>query len=134
MSWMLDTNAWIQILKNPGGHIEQTLRSHLTTDILLCSVVKAELLHGANKYERRDLRLATLERLFIPFNSIPFDDESARHYADIRHGLERAGEIIGANDLMIAAICRANGLTLVTANTKEFLRVPDLTIEDWSIA
>jgi tRNA(fMet)-specific endonuclease VapC len=132
MAWLLDTNAWIQILKRPGGSLEQVVISHSPDDILLCSVVKAELWHGALKYERRDRRLAVLAKLFAAFLSFPFDDDAAWHYAEIRHQLEAAGRVIGPNDLKIAAICRANGLTLVTSNTTEFSRVPDLQIEDWT--
>ena len=70
--------------------------------------------------------------LFAGFVSLPFDDDAAWHYADIRHQLETAGCVIGPNDFKIAAICRANSLTLVTSNTAEFSRVPNLAIEDWS--
>jgi tRNA(fMet)-specific endonuclease VapC len=132
MAWLLDTNAWIQILKKPGGSIEQTVVRHPPHEILLCSVVKAELWHGAHKYQRRDQRLAVLSQLFAAFLSLPFDDDAAWHYAGIRHELEAAGLVIGPNDLKIAAICRANGTALVTSNMAEFSRIPDLRIEDWS--
>jgi len=132
MAWLLDTNAWIQILKQPGGRLEQEVLSRPPSEIVLCSIVKAELWHGANKYARRDRRLAALDMLFAPFVSFPFDDDAARHDADIRHHLEQAGIVIGPNDLKIAAICRARGLTLVSSNTAEFLRVPGLPVEDWS--
>lgn len=59
MPWLLDTNAWIQILKLPAGKLEQKVLSHPPADIVLCSIVKAELWHGANKYERRDRRLGS---------------------------------------------------------------------------
>jgi tRNA(fMet)-specific endonuclease VapC len=132
MAWLLDTNAWIQILKQPAGRLEQEVLSRPPSEIVFCSIVKAELWHGANKYARRDRRLAALDALFAPFVSYPFDDQAARHYADIRHRLEQAGIVIGPNDLKIAAICRARGLILVSSNTGEFLRVPGLRVEDWS--
>ena len=132
MAWMLDTNTWIQILKKPGGSLEQTVVSHPPDEILLCSGVKGELWHGAHKYERKDRRLAVLAKLFAAFLSLPFDDNAAWHYAEIRHQLEVAGIVIGPNDLKIAATCRANGHTLVTSNTAEFARVPGLSIEDWA--
>jgi tRNA(fMet)-specific endonuclease VapC len=132
MAWMLDTSTWIQILKRPGGSLEQTVLSHPPAEILLCSVVKGELWHGAHKYERRDRRLAVLAKLFAAFASHPFDDDAAWHYAEIRHQLEVVGYVIGPNDLKIAAISRVNDLTLVTSNTAEFSRVPDLKVEDWS--
>jgi tRNA(fMet)-specific endonuclease VapC len=134
MAWLLDTNAWIYHLKNPGGPIEQRLNRASPSEILLCSVVKAELWHGAQKYERQERRLAALQNLFQPLVSLPFDDTAARHYATIRHELESRGQVIGPNDLKIAAICQAHGLTLVTANTNEFGRVAGLKVEDWATA
>jgi tRNA(fMet)-specific endonuclease VapC len=100
-------------------------------DILLCSVVKAELWRGAEKCGNRERRRRALERLFAPFVSHPFDDQAAGHYADIRHQLEVQGSVIGPNDLKIAAIARAHGLTLVSAD-QGFGRVPGVTVEDWA--
>lgn len=131
MPWLPDTNVWISLLKNPGSQLEARVRALATTDILLCSIVKAELWHGAEKYGNRDRRLRALDMLFAPFVSVGFDDESARHYADIRHQLELQGAVIGPNDLIIAAIARAHGFTVVTRNATEFGRVPDLKTEDW---
>jgi tRNA(fMet)-specific endonuclease VapC len=65
-----------------------------------------------------------------PFRSFPFDDAAAREYGDIRHQLETDGRVIGPNDLKIAAIARAGGLTLVTADP-EFSRVRGLKVENW---
>ena len=134
MAWLLDTNAWILHLKSPGGVIEQRLNRISPSDVLLCSIVKAELWHGANKYERRERRLAALERMFAPFVSLPFDDAAARRYGDIRHDLETRSQVIGPNDLKIAAICLEHGLTLVSSNTGEFGRVAGLKVEDWAKA
>ena len=65
------------------------------------------------------------------FVSLPFDDAAALMYGRLRAELERAGTPIGANDLLIASIALANGLTLITHNTREFGRVPGLQIADW---
>ena len=134
MAWLLDTNAWIQHLKNPGGPIEQRLNQLSPSDILLCSVVKAELWHGAHKYERTERRLIALQNLFQPFVSLPFDDAAARLYGSIRHDLETRGQVIGPNDLKIAAISLAQGLTMVSNNASEFSRVSGLKAEDWTKA
>ena len=131
MACLLDTNAWIHHLKNPRGPIEQRLNRVSPSEILLCSIVKAELWHGANKYERRERRLAALTNIFQHFTSLPFDDAAASHYATIRHDLEARSLVIGPNDLKIAAICLAHGLTLVSSNTNEFSRVIGLRVEDW---
>lgn len=134
MAWLPDTNVWIQVLKNPGGSLEQKILSHPPDQICLCSVVKAELWHGAHKYANTARRLTNLNKLFAGFVSLPFDDNAAWHYGDIRHQLEIGGCVIGPNDLKIAAICLAHNLTLVTANIGEFSRVGSLRCEDWSSA
>ena len=131
MPWLPDTNVWISLLKNPGGQMEARVRAAATTDVLLCAIVKAELWHGAEKYGNRDRRVRALDMIFAPFVSLPFDDEAARHYADIRHRLELQGAVIGPNDLKIAAIARAHDLTVVTRNVTEFNRIPGLKMENW---
>ncbi len=66
-----------------------------------------------------------------PLRSLAFDDECAERYAEIRVRLEKAGTLIGPNDLLIAAIARVHGATLVTHNVREFSRVEGLRLEDW---
>ena len=131
MAFLLDTNAWIVYLKSAQSPIRSRLEKLTPADVLLCSVVKAELLHGAQKYGNRQRRLTILAETFAPYASVPFDDAAAAAYASIRHELETAGNVIGPNDLMIAAIAQANSLTLVTHNTAEFGRIASLRIEDW---
>lgn len=130
--FLLDTNVWILLLKQPPAALRAQLASHLPTQIVVCSVVKAELWCGAHKYQNAGQRRAVVESLLAPYASLPFDDAAGRHYGDIRHHLEIKGQLIGPNDLQIAAICRAHGLTLVSTNTSEFGRVPDLQVEDWT--
>ena len=129
MRYLLDTNVWIHYLKS-AAPVEDRLRQTPARDIAVCSVVWAELLHGARKYGRREERVAKVERTLSPFRSLPFDDAAARHYAAIRDDLETRGAIIGPNDLLIAAIGLANDLTPVTSN-HEFSRIEGLRIEDW---
>ena len=133
MAWLLDTNAWIQYWKNPGSLLADRVRLHLSKDIVTCAVVRAELLHGAEKYANRDERHELVVKTFSGLESHPFDDFAADYYALIRHHLEIRGKLIGPNDLMIAAIARSRGLILVTQNTSEFSRVDGLRIEDWTL-
>jgi tRNA(fMet)-specific endonuclease VapC len=79
-------------------------------------------------------QLAKLQQFFSPFASLVFDDRCAEIYGQVRADLARKGQMIGPNDLLIAAIALAHGLTLVTNNTGEFARVPGLVLEDWQIA
>jgi tRNA(fMet)-specific endonuclease VapC len=99
--------------------------------IFLCSVVKAELFYGAHK-SNNPLKTLRIQREFCNrFRSLPFDDTAAEVYGEIRANLEKRGQIIGPNDLIIASIAKANGLTLITHNSREFNRVEGLIVEDW---
>jgi tRNA(fMet)-specific endonuclease VapC len=129
--FLLDTNSWIVYLKSAESKVRQKLARLTPSDIAVCSVVKAELWHGAQKYGNPERRMAIVNQLLAPYQSYFFDDVSARAYARIRHELEVKGEVIGPNDLMIAAISEAHGLILVTTDTNEFSRVPNLRVENW---
>jgi len=98
---------------------------------VLCSVVVAELLFGALR-SSDPIKVENQVRSFcLGYRSLPFEDTAAGDYARIRNDLTMKGQIIGPNDLLIAAIALANHLVLVTHNTREFRRVVGLTLEDW---
>jgi len=94
-------------------------------------VVVAELFYGAFKSPRPAANLDLVRRFIAPLRSLPFDDKAAEVYGQIRAELEQRGQPIGPNDTMIAAIARANRVTLVTDNTAKFSRVPSLHLENW---
>jgi len=75
--------------------------------------------------------LRVFERFFRPFKSLPFDDRCAEEYGQIKAVLSAQGNLIGPNDLLIAAIARAHNAVLVTNNTGEFSRVTNLRLQDW---
>ncbi len=129
--YLLDTNSCIAILNGSSRTLLDRWRSCEPTDISLCAVVKAELLHGARRSTRVAENLETLAVFFAPYVSLPFDDTCAEHYGAIRAELEAMGRPIGPNDLFIAAIARAHGLSVVTHNTRELARVVGLAVEDW---
>jgi tRNA(fMet)-specific endonuclease VapC len=131
MSYLLDTNVCIRYLNGQSQAIRQRLESAEPEDILLCSIVKAELLYGVAKSGHPARNLSRLERFLAPFVSLPFDDEAAAVYGQLRSRLEKAGTLIGPNDLLIASVAVANSVTLVTHNVREFGRVTDLALEDW---
>jgi len=131
--YLLDTNAWVAYLRQNNPTLLQRLQQHQPADICLCSVVLGELWYGAVRSgpAHQAANFALIVRLRQQFVSIPFDDRAAEQYGRIRAHLAGQGTLIGPNDLMIAAIALANGLTLVTHNTAEFSRVPGLVLEDW---
>ena len=129
--WLLDSNACVALLNNSSESLTARLAELGPADVRVCSVVKAELLHGARKSDREAVNLRVLERFFSSLASLPFDDDAAVCYAGIRERLERSGTPIGPYDMMIAAIAIANDAVLVTHNVREFERVVGLKLEDW---
>lgn len=133
MRYLLDTNIVIFILKNPACRAAERLHQAQAVDVVSCAVVGAELHHGATKYGAPQKRKDAINGFMAQYQTLPFDATCVPHYARIRDELERVGQIIGGNDLMIAAIALANDLTVVTHNSGEFSRVSGLRVEDWSV-
>jgi len=133
LRYLLDTNMVSDLVRQPRGpvaaHIAEVGEDSICTSI----VVAAELRYGAEKStsqqlaERIDLLLPTVEIL-------PLAPPADRCYGEIRHHVTREGTPIGPNDLLIAAHALATDLRLVTANAREFERVPSLRIENWLLA
>ncbi len=134
MIYLLDSNVCIHLLNERNALIQRRFLAHLPADIALCSVVKAELFHGAWLSQRREANLHLLKAFFAPLQSLPFDDLCAEYYGQIRADLHKQGALIGPNDLMIATIARSHEATLVTHNTREFGCVAGLRMEDWEMA
>jgi len=130
LRYLLDTNILSDLVRRPGGAVAKRIADVGEDSICTSVVVAAELRYGAVKSgskplsDRVDLLLSALEILSL---ELPVDER----YAEVRHHLARQGTPIGPNDLLIAAHTLAADLTLVTANTREFERVPSLRVENW---
>ncbi len=133
MQFLLDTNVWIDCLKNPAGKNAIRLQGMQMSTIATCSIVRAELMHGALKYGNKARRVKLIETTLAPLKSYEFNDGDSDVYAIVRDRLERAGAIIGPYDLQIATIALRRQLTVVTGNVGEFRRVTGLIVEDWSV-
>lgn len=131
MRYLLDTNACISYMNGQAPGLREIFHSKASSDIVVSSITKAELYFGSQKSQARERSRAEQEVFFQHIDSLPFDDNAAEEYGSIRAYLERRGTPIGPHDMLIAAIARANGLIVVTHNTKEFSRIPGLNIEDW---
>ena len=129
--WLLDTSVCVLLINRSDERVSARLLEHAPSAVRLCSVVKAELFFGAQNSARLAENLQRVETFCRVFESLPFDDEAARHYGIVRAQLRREGRPIGANDLMIAAIALAESHVLVTRNVDGFSRVSGLEIESW---
>lgn len=133
MLYMLDTNICSYIIRNKSQSIKEKLQEvEKNHTIALSSIVVSELLYGATKKDSP--KLMRIVSAFID-NFIIYDyaKVSAQSYANIRTDLEKKGQIIGANDLLIASHTLSLGAVLVTNNTREFKRVEKLSLEDWTL-
>ena len=131
--YLIDTNVCIHFLNGSSLAIKKHFQEYSPKDIVLCSVVKAELLFGARKSQRVEANLQILRHFFTPLDSLPFDDRCAEEAGLIRADLGAQGTPIGPNDLLIAATARTHDVLLVSHNCNEFARVTGLKLTDWEI-
>jgi len=135
VSYLLDTNAVIALLKNQPGTFRKRLRRVVSKDaaVAVSSIVLYELWYGVARSVRRRENAERL-RVFLSggIDVAPFTQEDAVTAGDLRATLEAAGTPIGPYDLLIAAQALRSGATLVTANVSEFARVPSLLWQDWT--
>ncbi len=131
MSYLLDTNICIALLKGSEKSLIKKFQQSEPSLFFLCSVVKGELYYGAHKSERVSQNILVLENFFEQFRSLAFDDAASEFYGITRALLTKAGTPIGGNDLIIASIAQTNQLTLLTRKVREFVRVPGLKCEAW---
>lgn len=131
--WMLDTDTCSYILRRRPGTVALRFKRANPGTIGISSVVLAELYYGANLHPNRAALRKDIREFASGLALVSWDGEAADHYGDIRAELERIGKPIGAMDMMIAAHARSRNEVLVTNNTKHFLRVPRLKVENWML-
>jgi len=130
---LLDTNICIYIIKQQPDAVLQRFLEYQVGDIGISSITLAELRYGVAKSRQREKNAKALDEFIIPLEIAGFDEEAAQAYGDIRATLEKDGTPIGAMDMLIAAQALSLGLPLVTHNTREFSRIPALSVIDWTI-
>lgn len=133
MTYLLDSNVWVALLRRSSTPVVNRFQAADPADLRVCSVVIAELRYGCARSARAAANRAAVDALLAPYPSLPYDDPATDHFVAVRRHLEQLGQLIGPYDLQIAAIALANGCTLVTHNTAEFRRVPGLVTEDWQV-
>ena len=130
--YMLDTDTCSYIMKRSNQRVVTRLRAVPVTDVCMSVITKSELLYSVEVSPRRVLDATALQAFLPHVEVLELPAAAATHYAQIRADLKKRGQMIGANDLFIAAHARSLGLRLVTNNTAEFGRVKGLTLENWT--
>jgi len=130
--YMLDTNMCIYLRQDRPPEVTKRFRQMQHGDAVLSVITYGELLYGAERSQQRKRALESLARLVSLLPVLPLSEEAASGYGEIRATLEKRGEMIGGNDLWIAAHAKSAGLTLVTNNEREFKRVPGLKLQNWA--
>ena len=130
---LLDTNICIYIINAKPPAVLARFQQYRLGDIGLCSVVAAELAFGVAKSGSVRNRQA-LEMFLAPLTILPFDAAAVWVYGDLRADLEHRGTPIGSLDTMIAAHALSQQALLVTNNTREFVKVPGLQLDNWVTA
>ncbi len=129
---MLDTNICIYIIKRKPPNVIDRFKRTEISQIGISSITLSELIYGVSKSSKPEQNRMALTQFVAPLEILPYDDEAAQYYGDLRAHLEKQGTPIGALDMLIAAHALSVDCTLVTNNEKEFIRVPKLKIVNWT--
>ena len=122
----------IYAIKHKPPEVIKNFLSHDPDDLCISSITYAELMHGVEKSMAIEKNRVAITMFLSPISILDFDVYAAEEYGRIRADLERKGTPIGPMDMLIAAHAKSEDLILVTNNTREFERVNDLTVEDWT--
>lgn len=132
MKYMLDTNICIYVIKHKPPEAIKNFLKHDPDDMCISSITYCELMHGVEKSQAKERNRLAVTLFLSAISILSFDSHAAEEYGKIRADLERKGTPIGPMDMLIAGHARSEGLILVTNNTREFFRVEDIEIEDWT--
>jgi tRNA(fMet)-specific endonuclease VapC len=130
LQYMLDTNICIYVMKNYPAKLRERF-NNLAEQLCISAITLGELHFGAEKSARPPENLQAVEEFTARLEILPFSPKAAVHYGQVRAELERAGKPVGSLDMLIAAHARAEGLVIITNNTREFRRIPGLRVENW---
>lgn len=134
MKYMLDTNVCIHAIKQKPKNVLIHILQQDADDLCVSSITYAELMHGAEKSREPNRNRIAVTLFLSSITILDFDSCEAEEYGKVRAELEKNGTPIGPMDMLIASHARAEGLTLVTNNTRKFNRVEELDVEEWTIA
>ena len=132
MRYLLDTNTCIAVMRGDSKAV-QSMAATSPSDCGISAITQYELYTGVAKCANPIKEQAKVDLLLTKVHQLAFDSTSARQAAQLRAFLEAKGLPIGPYDVLLAGQALALSLILVTNNTKEFSRVPRLSLEDWQI-
>jgi tRNA(fMet)-specific endonuclease VapC len=130
LRYMLDTDICFYVISERPARLRGRF-NRLEEQLCVSAITKGEMLYAAEKSERIDENLKTVEAFCAGLEVLPFGDRAAAHFGQLRATLRRKGTPIGPYDMLIGAHARSEGLTLVTDNTREFGRIDGLHVEGW---
>ncbi|MFA5072342.1 MAG: type II toxin-antitoxin system VapC family toxin [Nitrospirota bacterium] len=133
MKFMLDTNTCIYLIKQKPLKVLKQFQSYFIGDIGISSITLAELWYGVEKSHFVEKNHMALEEFILPLEIADFDEQAAQAYGSVRTMLEKAGTPIGSLDTQIGAHALSLNVTLVTNNMKEFKRIKNLKVIDWTV-
>jgi tRNA(fMet)-specific endonuclease VapC len=133
LRYMLGTDVCSYVMKRSSDVLTKHLQKVPVGDVCISVITKSELLYGVEISPRQRQDEFALAAFLNYVETMGFPSQACMHYAQILCHLKKSGTMIGSNDLFIAAHARSLGLTLVTHNTREFARVPKLSLEDWTV-
>lgn len=131
--YLLDTSICIYIAKHNPPEVRERFARHTADELAMSVVTLGELRFGAEKSQSRERALAVIAQLETTMQIAPLTEAAGEHYGQIRAVLQQRGQMIGNNDLWLAAHARAEGWILVTNNEREFVRVDGLQVENWAV-
>lgn len=133
MIYLLDTDTASYVIKGTSSALDAKLARQRTDSMFISSVTRAELRFGVRKLPNAHRLAAEVDRFLAIVRTLPWDEDAADAFAEIRVILERAGTPIGVMDTMIASHALAAGAVLVSNNLRHFRRVRNLTVENWAV-
>jgi tRNA(fMet)-specific endonuclease VapC len=131
--FLLDTDICSYIMKRSHARLLKKLQAVEIERITISVVTEAELLYGIKLSSKPKLTRDAYHGFIRHVRIFELDRHAAEHYAEIRADLHKHGNMIGANDLMIAAHARSLDATIVTNNEREFGRIKGLKVENWTL-
>jgi len=132
MKYLLDTNICIYLIKKQPARVFEKFKTHRIGDIGISSITYSELAYGVANSQHVEQNHLALEEFVAPLEIVDYPAAAALHYGRMRAELRKKGLLLGPLDMLIASHAAFLGCILVTNNTSEFSRVPELTIENWT--